>query len=300
MRVILLGTAAGGGFPQWNCACVLCRRARAGLLPARTQDCVAVSGDSRSWWLLNASPDLGAQLLATPRLAPGPGPRDTPLCGVLLTDAEADHTLGLPLLRGGPPLAVLATSTVLDALPLRSAIDRYTPWSWTHLHPGVPQVLSGGLQVTVHPLGSKAPKFVDSPAPKGLWVSALRLTDLGTGATLLYAPCFGAWSPGLDALVAGVDCALLDGTFHTADELGVRAPGAPAQRSMAHLPICGTDGTDGTDGSLAALARHPRVRRVYTHLNNTNPLLDPASPLHAELKRNGVELLPDGSELLLR
>ncbi|SEM22917.1 pyrroloquinoline quinone biosynthesis protein PqqB [Streptacidiphilus jiangxiensis] len=294
MRVLLLGTAAGGGFPQWNCACPLCRRARAGRLPGRTQDCVAVSGDSRSWWLLNASPDLGAQLLAAPELAPGPGPRDTPLRGVLLTDAEADHTLGLPLLRGGPGLEVLATSTVLGAVPLRDAIDRYTPWRWTALVPGgAAHELVGGLSVTVHQLGSKAPKFVDSPATDGSWVSALRIAEPATGAALLYAPCFGRWTPALDALVAGVDCALLDGTFLSADELGTRAPGARAQRSMGHLPI------SGPDGSLSALARHPRVRRIYTHLNNTNPLLDPASAAHTELKAAGVELLPDGTELAL-
>jgi pyrroloquinoline quinone biosynthesis protein B len=294
MRVLLLGTAAGGGFPQWNCACLLCRRARAGQLPGRTQDCVAVSGDSRSWWLLNASPDLGVQLPAAPELAPGPGPRETPLRGVLLTDAEADHTLGLPLLRGGPALEVLATSTVLDAVPLRTAIDRYMPWRWTPLAPGGgARELTGGLTVTVHRLGGKAPKFVDSPAPEGAWVCALRIEEPGTGASLLYAPCFGSWTPTLDALVAGVDCALLDGTFLSADELGARAPGAPAQQSMGHLPIA------GPDGSLAALARHPRARRIYTHLNNTNPLLDPASAAHAQLKAAGVELLPDGAELAL-
>ena len=293
MRVIVLGTAAGGGFPQWNCACALCSGARAGRLPARTQDCVAVSGDSQAWWLLNASPDLGAQLLATPALAPGPGPRESPLRGALLTDAEADHTLGLAVLRGGPPLEVLATPAVLSALLLRAAIDSYTRWRWTPLTPGGEHELEGGLTVTVHPIGSKAPKFANSPADDPAWVSAYRIEDRGAGDTLLYAPCFGAWTPALDKLVAGVDCALLDGTFHAADELGVRAPGAPNQRSMGHLPV------SGPDGSLAALARHPRVRRIYTHLNNTNPLLDPDSAARAALAGTGAEVVSDGTELSL-
>jgi pyrroloquinoline quinone biosynthesis protein B len=293
LRAIVLGTAAGGGFPQWNCACALCSAAWDGRLPARKQDCVAVSGDSRAWWLLNASPDLGAQLLATPSLAPGPGTRDTPLRGVLLTDGEADHTFGLPVLRGGAPVEVFATPAVLASLPLRDVIDRYTPWCWRPALPSVGYELAGSLTVTVHPIGSKAPKYLNSPSAAGTWVCAYRIEDRLTGDSLLYAPCFGAWTPVLDELVAAVDCALLDGTFYTADELGLRAPGAPAQRSMGHLPI------SGPDGSLAALARHPHVRRIYTHLNNTNPLLDPLSAAAAELAAVGVELVPDGTELVL-
>ncbi|RAG85724.1 pyrroloquinoline quinone biosynthesis protein PqqB [Streptacidiphilus pinicola] len=293
MKVIVLGTAAGGGFPQWNCACALCAAARQGRLPARTGDCVAVSGDARSWWLLNTSPDLCAQLLATPALAPGPGTRDTPLRGVLLTDAEADHILGLPLLRGGPPLEVLAGATVLEALPLREVIDSYTPWHWTALTPDTPYELAGGLTVTLHPIGRKAPKFVNSPTEYASWVCAYRIEARPDGGTLLYAPCFDTWSPALDALVASVDCALLDGTFHSADELAPVAPGATAQRTMGHLPIT------GPGGSLAALTRHPRVRRIYTHLNNTNPLLDPDSPAHRSVTAAGVQLLPDGTELTL-
>ncbi|MEZ0069645.1 pyrroloquinoline quinone biosynthesis protein B [Streptacidiphilus sp. MAP12-20] len=294
MRAVLLGTAAGGGVPQWNCACALCTACRAGRLPARTQDCVAVSADSPSWWLLNASPDVAAQLQATPTLAPGPGPRDTPLRGVLLTDAEADHTLGLPALRGGPPLEVLGTAPVLDALPWRAMIDRYTPWQWTTAEPGRAYPLAGGLIVTVHPVGDKVPKYVD-PVPSGTtgWVSALRVEDPSDGSALLYAPCFGAWSSVMDELLATVDCALVDGTFFSADELGSRAPSAPGQHAMGHLPV------SGPSGSLAALARHPGVRRVYTHLNNTNPLLDPASPARAAAAAAGVDVLPDGTELVV-
>ncbi|MFF4353506.1 pyrroloquinoline quinone biosynthesis protein PqqB [Streptomyces sp. NPDC001530] len=292
--MVLLGTAAGGGFPQWNCACALCQAARDGKLPARTQECVAVSGNSRDWWLLNASPDIRAQLTATPALAPGPGPRDSPVRGVLLTDAEADHVTGLTVLRGGAGLKVYAAPPVLTTLaPLRALLDRYAPWEWADSLTEGGFVLAGGLVVTAHPVGSKAPKYVAGPAADARWVTAYRIEDLASGGVLVYAPCLGRWTPALDALLATATCALLDGTFYAADEMGtaVRAPGG--QAAMGHLPV------SGAHGSLAALARHPGPRRIYTHLNNTNPLLDKLSDAHARVTWSGVEVLPDGAEFVV-
>ncbi|MEU0844630.1 pyrroloquinoline quinone biosynthesis protein PqqB [Streptomyces sp. NPDC005962] len=295
MRVILLGTAAGGGFPQWNCACALCARCHRGELPARSQECAAVSGNGRDWWLLNASPDIRTQLLATPALAPGPGPRETPVRGVLLTDAEVDHALGLTILRGGAGLTVHAAPPVLGALmadlPLRGLLDRYAPWEWRS---GTGFELAGGLTVTAHPVGAKAPKYVGDPDPDAPWVSAYRVEDPATGGVLVYAPCLATWPDGFDDLLDSASCALLDGTFFSADELGsaVRS-GSAGQSLMGHVPVT------GSGGSLAALARHPGLRRVYTHLNNTNPLLDPASSASAAVRGAGAEVLADGSELVL-
>ncbi|WP_225729212.1 MULTISPECIES: pyrroloquinoline quinone biosynthesis protein PqqB [unclassified Nocardia] len=300
MRVILLGTAAGGGFPQWNCACALCLEARRGTLPPRSQECVAVSGNSRDWWLLNASPDIRAQLLGTPALRPGPQPRDTPVRGVLLTDAEVDHTLGLLIMRGATDLTVYATTAVLDSLvsnlPLRGLLDRYAPWMWRDsIRPGGFD-LAGGLRVTAHPVGHKAPKYVAAAAWDDHWVTALRIEDTATGRALLYAPCLAAWPTDLDDLLASADCALLDGTFFSADEMGTivgsQHPGAQQAR-MGHLPITGHDGT------LAALTRHPNLRRIYTHLNNTNPLLDPRSTASALVEQAGVEICADGAEFVV-
>ncbi|MGI5441488.1 MBL fold metallo-hydrolase [Streptomyces shenzhenensis] len=136
MRVVLLGTAADGGFPRWNCACPLCAAARDGKLPPRTQECAALTGNGRDWWLLNASPDLRTQLTATPALWPGAGPRDTPLRGVLLTDAEAEHAGGLTMLRGTPGLKVYAAPPVHAVLtPLRAGLDRYASWEWADTSP---------------------------------------------------------------------------------------------------------------------------------------------------------------------
>ncbi|MFK0156403.1 pyrroloquinoline quinone biosynthesis protein PqqB [Streptomyces sp. NPDC090499] len=296
MRVVLLGTAAGGGFPQWNCACALCAAARDGKLPSRTQECVALTGNGRDWWLLNASPDIRAQLTATAALWPGPGPRDTPVRGVLLTDAEADHVTGLTVLRGAPDLKVYAAPPVRTVLtPARSALDRYAPWEWADSLADGGFVLAGGLVVTAHPVGAKVPAYVPAPLAEadGRWVTAYRVEDLSTGGVLLYAPCVGAWSDVLDDLCADADCVLLDGTFFTAREMGTTVRSGPRQAAMGHLPV------SGAHGSLAALARHPRTRRIYTHLNNTNPLLDPSSRARAQVAAEGVEVLPDGIEFAL-
>jgi pyrroloquinoline quinone biosynthesis protein B len=294
LRVVLLGTAAGGGFPQWNCACALCLAARGGTLPARTQECVAVSGNSRDWWLLNASPDIRTQLISTPALAPGPGPRDTPVRGVLLTDAEADHVTGVTVLRGGAELKVYAAPPVLAALsPLRAMLDRYAPWQWADSLTEGGFVLAGGLVVSAHPVGSKAPKYLAGPVADARWVTAYRIEDLATGGVLVYAPCLGGWTPLLDELLATATCVLLDGTFYAADEMGAAVRAPAGQAGMGHLPV------SGAHGSLAVLARHPGPRRIYTHLNNTNPLLDPASDARARVTEAGIEVLPDGAEFVL-
>ena len=139
MRALLLGTAAGGGLPQWNCACVMCARARRDGT-GRSQDCLAVTGSGQRWFLVNASPDIRAQLLAAPQLAAGPGRRETPVAGVLLTDAELDHTIGLLMLREGSPLAVYGTGPVLaglrDSFPVRPILAPYGSLTWHSVRPG--------------------------------------------------------------------------------------------------------------------------------------------------------------------
>jgi pyrroloquinoline quinone biosynthesis protein B len=291
----VLGTAAGGGFPQWNCACSFCAKAGRGLVPARTQDCVAVSGNGSDWWLLNASPDIRIQLIACPEFAPGPGRRDTPLRGVLLTDAELDHCLGVFTLREGGGQRAYAPGAALvalrDDLGLRDVLDPYAGWSWHEAVPSVPFDLAGGLVASAHAVGVKRPKYTsDRPGP---WVVAYRIHDPTTGGTLLYAPCLASWTPEFEALLDGVDCLLLDGTFSSADEMGVRTGSSKGQASMGHLPVF------GAGGSLAELRRFPGMRRIYTHLNNTNPLVDASSTESAEIKSAGVEVVPDGTVITL-
>lgn len=292
MRLRLLGTAAGGGAPQWNCACPQCVRLRVGG-DGRTQDCVTVSGDGRTWHLLNASPDIRVQLLAAPELAPQP-PRVTPLTSVVLTDAELDHTLGLLSLREAGELKVFATAAVLatldSAFPVRTLLGAYAPVTWQELG-AQPAQLAGGLAVTAIPLGRKRPKYEAAADADAAAVVALRISVPATGAAVVYAPCVAEWTEELDAALAGADCLILDGTFFAADEMATSTGAAAGrQAGMGHLPM---------RESLPHLARHPGLRVIYTHLNNTNPALSGDSAHAAQIRAAGAEIGVDGQLLTL-
>jgi pyrroloquinoline quinone biosynthesis protein B len=294
MRARVLGTAAGGGLPQWNCACAMCSRARqhGG---GRTQDCLAVTGTGQRWYLVNASPDIRGQILAASELAAGPGLRETPVSGVLLTDGELDHTIGLLMLREGSPLDVYAPEPVLAALqesfPVRRILTPYGAVSWHAVHPGPATALDERLTVTVIPLSRKRPRYAQparqAEAP-GDWVVGYRFWDRHTGGSLVYAPCLAAWPGELDEALAGAGCVLLDGTFFHDDEM-LHATGEdrPA-RGMGHLPITDT---------MARLRVHPAARKLYTHLNNTNPVLAADSPERESLAAAGIEVAHDGLTL---
>jgi pyrroloquinoline quinone biosynthesis protein B len=315
MRARLLGTAAGGGLPQWNCACAMCARSRQHGT-GRTQDCLAVTGAGRRWHLVNASADIRAQILAAPELAAGPGRRETPVSGVLLTDGELDHTIGLLMLREGSPLDVYGPGPVLGALresfPVRPILDPYGSLTWHEVRPGAAIALDEQLSATAIPLGVKRPRYAGPavlsaspekapPAPAAFlaadgtgaedpWVLAYRFQDHLTGGSLVYAPCLAAWTEPLDRALAGSSCVILDGTFFHDDEmLNATGQDRPA-RAMGHLPIADT---------YQRLRAHPAARRLYTHLNNTNPALAEDSPERATLAAAGIELADDGMTLEL-
>ncbi|WP_285607245.1 pyrroloquinoline quinone biosynthesis protein PqqB [Actinokineospora globicatena] len=282
MRVVVLGTAAGGGLPQWNCACELCERSREGdpaVLP-RLQDCVAVSATGRNWYLLNASPDLRAQIIATPELTPGPGRRQTPVRGALLTDAELDHTLGLALLREGP-LTVWAPPPVLDAVAVRPVVAHYQHWDWYPAE-GVFRLDEGRLECAVFPLSGKRPRYARDAADAPDWVVAYRLTDVTTGGSLVYAPCLARWPEGFDEFVSGATHGLLDGTFLGPDEMS-RTTGRDDQVGMGHLPIT---------ESLPLLGS---TRWHYTHLNNTNPVVARDCAARGRIEAAGAAIAEDGA-----
>lgn len=301
MRLRILGTAAGGGLPQWNCACPGCARARAaGPRAWRTQECLAVSVSPDAWYLVNASPDVRAQILAAPGLAPPDGTRHTPLRGVLLTDGELDHTAGLLALREGAALDLYAPPAVLAALdgpfPLRTLLAPYGSARWHAVGSGPGEdalLLDGGrLRVTAVPVSDKHPRYAAGSGAPGPWAVAYRFDDTTTGAAALYAPSLARWPDALDDALAGVGCLILDGTFWSEDEMaratGGRGSGA---RAMGHLPV------DGPDGTLVRLRGRSGMRCFYTHLNNTNPLADPASPERAALGGAPVEIPSDGTEI---
>lgn len=291
MKVRVLGTAAGGGAPQWNCACVACERLRAAGI-ARTQDCVAISATGDAWYLLNASPDLRAQLLATPELSPGPEPRRTPLRGVLFTSAELDHTLGVVGLREAVELTVFGTAAVLDGLAVRAPLEAYgASIEWRPVVPDEPFWLDDDrLRVDAVPLGSKRPRYAADRPEAPDWVVGYRVTDVETDGTLVYAPCVGEWSAALSNALDGASCLLLDGSFHTDNEMREVAGRGGTARSMGHLPIV---------DSLPYRTKHPDTRWLYTHLNNTNPVLLDSAPERAAVLAASAEIPADGQLLTL-
>ncbi|MGW4523838.1 pyrroloquinoline quinone biosynthesis protein PqqB [Amycolatopsis sp. NPDC004378] len=295
-----LGAAAGGGYPQWNCACAGCRKARAKPEAATNHAGIAVSGDGERWFLLNATPDVHHQIAADPALHPGPGIRETPVAGVLLTDAEFDHTIGLLVLREGSALTVYGTAPVLEALtsffPVRELLGDYADLTWSRIDVGTPLDLDDRVRATAFLTGSKAPRYVGSSrhAPQRAtaeWEIGFRLEDKVTGGTVVYAPTLPRWDADFARQVASADCVFVDGTFWTDDEMSCRGAGSRTGRSMGHLPV------GGADGSARALAALTAKRKIYTHINNTNPILDEGSQERQWLTSLGIEVGRAGLEV---
>src|SRR5579872_1996762 len=270
MKVVLLGTAAGGGFPQWNCYCPTCRVAREAPARAhpRSQSSMAVSADGECWYLCNASPDVRDQLRWVTRgVMPAPGTyRHVPIEGVILTDAELDHTLGLALLREARRLTVYATQAVervIDAdsclLPTTRAFADVTV---TRLSLDTETPLSGGLSVEVFTVPGDAPRFASSSRP-GHTVG-LVIRESATRKNVVFVPGCGAIDDGVRARLANADLVLFDGTFWTDTELITLGISKSSARDMGHVPI------SGDEGSLRTLASITSSRRVYTHINNSN------------------------------
>lgn len=295
MWVRVLGSAAGGGLPQWNCACPPCRAVRDGSRPARprTQSSVAVSADRRRWSLLNASPDVRAQLGSCPDLHPDEA-GEVPLQAVLLTDAELDHTLGLLLLREGGGLVVHATEatrdTLYDGTALLRTLEAYCPVQWRPVVPGADVPLGDGLSYRAFDVPTtKRPRF-GSGSREGR-VVGYRLTDERTGRALVHLPVLQELTPAVCAQLEDCACLLVDGTCWSDDELVRLGRGSRTAREMGHLPI------SGPGGSLEQLAALPIERRVYVHVNNTNPILLEDSPERRAVEEHGLEVAVDGLDL---
>lgn len=294
MHIRVLGAAAGGGCPQWNCACPTCCLARAGTgrVQPLSHASLALSASGRDWYLINVTPDVRQQIESSAELHPGPAVRHTPIVGVLLTDAELDHTIGLLVLREGTGLTVYATRPVLAALdaafPVRAILRHYAPVDWQPLKPGLPVHLDGGrLRVEAFRTGARPPRYARLLAGES-WVVGYRIEDRETGGVAVYAPCVEAWSAELAAAAGGADCVLLDGTFWCDDEMRRAGTGTTTAATMGHLPIAGADGT------ADRLAGLPGRRRLYVHVNNTNPVLDRRSAERRALAERGIDVAADG------
>jgi pyrroloquinoline quinone biosynthesis protein B len=297
MEVLLLGTAAGGGFPQWNCWCQPCRVARAEPDRAhpRTQSSAAVSADGERWFLLNASPDVRLQL---GRLngRPASGIRHVPVEGLILTDAELDHTMGIALLREARHLQLYATEAVLTVLredsrllPVTQAFAevRVSPLP---LDTAMPLRLrdgsAAGLEVTAFGVAGDPPRFSRNELPGHTVGLAIR--DLRSGSSAAFIPGCGAWDASLTRRLENTDAVFFDGTFWTDDELTALKISDRSAREMGHLPI------SSAGGSLERLATLRCRHRVYTHINNSNPMLIEDSAERRAVDAAGVVVGDDG------
>ena len=293
MRVRVLGSAAGGGYPQWNCHCRVCEAARAGeRARPRTQSSLAIRGDDGPWFLVNASPDLRQQLESLD--AQGDGVRAAPIAGVLLTDAEIDHTAGLLLLReAATPVRVFGAAGVeralTDGYPVLPMLERYCGAEWQTLEPERPQPLDGSsLVVEPFATGGDAPRYLDDTSSRR---AASRSAT--PGARSPTSPGSRRLDDGVVARLAASDVVLVDGTFWHDDDLARLGISDRTARDMGHTPLAGPGGT------LEVLAGLERPRKVLVHINNTNPILLEDSPEREQVVRAGVEVAYDGLEIEL-
>jgi pyrroloquinoline quinone biosynthesis protein B len=306
MRVKVLGSAAGGGFPQWNCGCSNCIRLRAGTLlgSSRTQTQVAFSVDSDAWFLLNASPDLRTQILATTDFAPPKGSRRSPIAGVFLTSADVDSVMGLLHLREFTPFCIYLTPGVQRVLKEENSIfrvlDRSTPpvkWLGLSMKPQWIGDSHGDLsfRYSAVPLRGSYPDYVNRALRSKLLPEEAvvgLLVECGK-KRLFFAPSLSGQNQEWKTLAQSSDLVLLDGTFWSDNEL-IRATGFDkTARAIGHLPL------SGTEGLLQQFSDAGCNRRVLIHINNTNPILDEDTAEYRQVREMGWEIAHDGMEFVL-
>jgi pyrroloquinoline quinone biosynthesis protein B len=298
LTAIVLGAAAGGGIPQWNCRCDMCRLAWSGdpRVKPRTQASLAVSADGDSWALLNASPDLGAQIRANPSLHPRGDKRGSPIAAVVLTGGEIDQTAGLLSLRERSPFTLYATAVTLAAVadnPMFGALA-HDVMARHAIVPGQRFSLVPGVEAELFIVPGKVPLYLEGDAPDIASESAANVGIEITSRTarLAYVPGAAAITPAVKQRLASADVVMFDGTVLTDDEMIRAGVGSKTGRRMGHLPL------DGADGSLVALA-DLRARRIFVHINNTNPVLIEGSSERGRVEAAGWEVAEDGLKVVL-
>ncbi|MGB8546960.1 MAG: pyrroloquinoline quinone biosynthesis protein PqqB [Xanthobacteraceae bacterium] len=296
MIAVVLGSAAGGGFPQWNCCCPVCRLAWAGdpRVKPRTQASIAVSADGERWLLINASPDLRAQISATPVLHPKADRRDSPIAAVILTGAEIDQTTGLLTLRERQPFRLLATAAThgfVAGNPMFSALQPDLVPRLT-IVPGECFAPLPGIEAELFSVPGKVPLYLEGDRSKNEADVNVGVELRAGTARLVYVPGAAAVPAPIQDRLARADIVLFDGTLYRDDEMILTGTGEKTGRRMGHMPI------DGPDGTLVALAGLSG-RRLFIHINNTNPILIEGSPERAHVTAAGWEVAEDGMEIAL-
>ncbi|MGL4309135.1 MAG: pyrroloquinoline quinone biosynthesis protein PqqB [Paracoccaceae bacterium] len=295
MKIRILGAAAGGGLPQWNCGCRNCVDARAGHIAAMTQSSVAVSADGNDWLVLNASPDIRAQLQAAPVLQPKTL-RGSPVRAVLVTNADVDHIAGLLTLRENTAFTLFATTSTLQVLsqPVFRVLN-------ADLVSKVPIVVEQefsplpGLSVTAFAVPGKVALFLEEGEPdtKLLGEQTVGLRIASGEQVLFYIPGCADVPDDLVARIGGADLLLFDGTVWGDDDMPRSGTGKKTGARMGHMPM------SGPEGSMVRLAEVGIGRRMFIHINNTNPVLQADAPERAAMAAAGWELAHDGMEITL-
>ena len=304
MRVKILGSAAGGAFPQWNCACANCRSMRAGTFRGkpRTQTQVAITEDGLSWFLLGASPDLRSQIEATPELHPRRSPRDSPIAGIALANADLDHVLGLLLLRELQPLRIHSTASVRRILcednSMFGMLHRIPDQAvWTDFESGKEFSLcdaqgeDSALRCRARSLSAHYPSYVTAERQLQLSPGEASLgffIQSKSGSRVAFMPAVPQVDKALLAEFDACDVVLFDGTFWSGTELVRVNDGGLSGRTaeeMGHVPV---------EEALVELAGLRRPRKIFLHINNTNPMLHEASPEHRQVRDAGWEIAEDG------
>ncbi|MFZ0285294.1 MAG: pyrroloquinoline quinone biosynthesis protein PqqB [Terriglobales bacterium] len=309
MRTEILGSAAGGGFPQWNCNCRNCQSLRAGTFQgkARTQAQIAVSNDHQHYFLLNASPDLRLQIEATPHLHPRSGRRDSPISGVVLTSADIDQVAGLLSLRELQPFVIYCTSAIRHILQqdnslfgMLNRVPTQVSWQEISLQRKFSLLDSvgadSGVSCETFSVGRHYPVYVKPQRAANLKAEEALLgliLESSSGKKLAYMPAVPAIDGALLKRLESVDLLLFDGTFWSDDELIQAQGGGATAREMGHVPV------SGAEGSLQKLADLRQPRKAFIHINNTNPMLDESGPQYREIRDAGWEIAEDGWNLEL-
>ena len=303
MKLKVLGSAAGGGYPQWNCNCPMCHGVRQGSINAhaRTQSSIAVTSDGLDWVLFNASPDILTQIKNCGVLQPARSLRDTGIASIVLLDAQIDHTTGLLMLReNSQPLDIFCTAPVKDDLstgnPLFKVLGHYCTINWHDIALGTNEMSINGAAGVLFkplPLTSNAPPYSphrDKPVAGD--TIGMMMTDSKSGKSLFYAPGLGEMEDHVWECMQAAEVVLVDGTMWTDDEMISRGASKKTARSMGHLP------QSGAGGMIEWLDKLPNTtRKVLIHINNTNPILDEDSAERKLLTEHGIEVAMDNLEI---
>jgi pyrroloquinoline quinone biosynthesis protein B len=306
LRIVVLGAAAGGGVPQWNCGCPVCQAARTGRLQS-TQASIAVSADDKHWFLINASPDLRQQLIGTPQLHPQPGQlRHSPIAGVILTNSEVDAVAGLLSMREGSPFTIYAHPRVLAILKANSIFNVLSETNVKRqpiaidaaFEPALPDGSPSGIEILPFAVPGKGAWYLEGKAhPAGDGGAGdtlgLRIADKASGKHLYFLAACAQVTPELKGRLAGASLLFFDGTVWRDDELIAAGLGAKTGQAMGHIAM------SGENGAIAALADLGIDRKIFLHINNSNPALLQDSAERKTAERAGWKIPGDGMELTL-